>query len=60
MNQSMADIENYLDPVSEEEHLKSIWLELGVGRNGYLSMHELSTVCEHIGMEEMNEEVINS
>ena len=58
MNQSIADMENILDPVSEEEHLKAIWKELGVGTDGYLAMEELAIVCDHIGMEEMNSEVI--
>ena len=57
MNQSIADMENMLDPVSEEEHLKSIWRELRVGKDGYLTMEELAVVCEHIGMDEMNSEV---
>ena len=50
-------MENVLDPVSEEEHLKEIWRELGVGKTGYLTLPELATVCEHIGMDEMNQEV---
>ncbi len=57
MNQSIADMENALDPVSEEEHLKEIWRELGVGQNGHLTLPELATVCQHIGMDEMNTEV---
>ena len=46
-----------MDRLSEEEHLRSIWRELGVGKNGYLSLPELATVCENIGMDEMSEEV---
>ncbi|XP_013414596.1 ninein-like protein isoform X3 [Lingula anatina] len=55
MDQSMSA----LDPVSEEQHLKAIWRELGVGQMGSLSIHELSTVCEHIGMEEMTDEELS-
>ena len=56
-NQNMSDLENALDPVSEEAHLREIWRELGVGQSGYITMHELGTVCEHIGMDEMTNEV---
>lgn len=58
VNRNIADMENALDPVSEEEHLKEIWRELGVGKSGYLTIQELATVCEHIGMDEMNQEVV--
>ena len=44
-------------PLSEEEHLRTIWRELGVGKDGYLDMSELSAVCDNIGMEEMNAQV---
>ena len=57
MNQSIAEMENALDPVSEEQHLRDIWRELGVGTDGSLTLNELATVCDHIGMEEMNAEV---
>ena len=56
----MASIENALDPVSEEEHLHAIWKELGVGSGGALTRTELALVCEHIGMDEMNNEVASS
>ena len=51
----MSSMENALDPLSEEEHLREIWRELKVGANGALSLPELVAVCQHIGMEEMNE-----
>lgn len=57
LNQSIAEMENALDPVSEEEHLRAIWKDLGVGTDGYLTLNELATVCDHIGMDEMNPEV---
>ena len=53
----MTELENVLDPVSEEEHLKQIWRDLKVGENGFLTIAELSAVCEHIGMSHMDEEV---
>ena len=63
MNHKLSDLEGGggggggLDGLSEEEHLREIWRELGVGVSGYLTVSELSTVCQHIGMEEMNDEV---
>ena len=50
-------MENLLDQASEEEHLRAIWRDLGVGKSGSLTISELAVVCEHIGMEEMDEEV---
>ena len=50
-------MEQVLDPVSEEAHLREIWRELGVGASGYIALHELALVCEHIGMDEMSDEV---
>ena len=42
---------------TEEQQLRTIWNEVSVGANGFLDKHELSVVCEHIGMEGMDEEV---
>lgn len=42
---------------TEEEQLRAIWTEVNVGANGYLDRHELSVVCDHIGMDSMNEQV---
>ncbi|KAK3732838.1 hypothetical protein QZH41_002838 [Actinostola sp. cb2023] len=41
---------------SEEDQLKAIWNEVHVGANGFLDRHELALVCEHIGMDSMNEQ----
>ena len=38
-------------------HIHLVWQELGVGRNGFLTMEELASVCQKIGMEQMNDEV---
>ena len=58
LNQSISEMENAaLDQASEEEHLRAIWRDLGVGKSGFLTVGELAVVCEHIGMEEMNKEV---
>ena len=53
----MSDLENALDPVSEEAHLREIWRELGVGTSGYINVEELARVCDHIGMDEMSDDV---
>ena len=42
---------------SEEEQLRAIWNEVNVGATGYLDKNELSVVCDHIGMDSMNEQV---
>ncbi|KAL3312567.1 hypothetical protein Ciccas_008843 [Cichlidogyrus casuarinus] len=45
---------------TEEENLRSIWKELGVGKNGLLSKEELRRVCEHIGIDDMSDEELNT
>ena len=42
---------------TEEEQLRAIWNEVSVGATGFLDRHELSVVCDHIGMDSMNEQV---
>lgn len=42
---------------TEEQQLRTIWNEVNVGANGFLDKNELSVVCEHIGMEGMDEDV---
>ncbi|XP_064624042.1 ninein-like protein isoform X26 [Lineus longissimus] len=59
MNKSISAMDTTMDPMSEEDHLRAIWKELGVGKGGYLTMEELAAVCEHIGMEDMNREELN-
>ena len=39
------------------EQLKEIFEELAVGVSGYLDMQELSIVCEHIGMDNIQDQV---
>ncbi|XP_031558553.1 ninein-like protein [Actinia tenebrosa] len=41
---------------SEEDQLKAIWNEVHVGATGFLDRHELALVCDHIGMDSMNEQ----
>ncbi|XP_052276394.1 ninein-like protein isoform X3 [Dreissena polymorpha] len=38
----------------EENYLRDIWTNLGVGKHGYIDIDELARVCNHIGMEEMD------
>ena len=54
------DADTGMDPVSEEAHLREIWRELGVGTSGYINVDELARVCDHIGMDEMSDEVNNT
>ena len=42
---------------TEEEQLRAIWNEVNVGATGFLDKNELSVVCDHIGMDTMNEQV---
>ena len=39
------------------EQLKEIFEELSVGVSGYLDVQELSIVCEHIGMDSIEDQV---
>lgn len=39
----------------EEEYLRDIWTNLGVGQNGFIDIDELARVCKHIKMEDMND-----
>lgn len=37
--------------------MRAIWNEVNVGATGFLDKNELSVVCDHIGMDSMNEQV---
>ncbi|CAI9575702.1 unnamed protein product, partial [Staurois parvus] len=39
-----------------QKQVRDIWEELGVGHNGYLNQQELATVCQNIGLEDLNKE----
>ena len=41
------------------EQLKGIFEELSVGVSGYLDVRELSIVCEHIGMDSIEDQVLH-
>ncbi|KAL3873034.1 hypothetical protein ACJMK2_036196 [Sinanodonta woodiana] len=55
LNLVMGEMEKTMDVQSEEEYLRAIWDQLGVGKQGYITLLELGQVCNHIGMEEMND-----
>ena len=59
--QILCFFEGYASPTepSEEEQLKAIWNEVHVGATGFLDRHELALVCDHIGMDSMNDQVDN-
>lgn len=39
------------------EVLREIWEKQGVGKDGYLTFHELGAICENMGMEKMSDKV---
>ena len=43
---------------ADAEQLRAIWDEVAVGASGFLDMKELSIVCEHIGMDSIEEKVV--
>ncbi|XP_071799297.1 uncharacterized protein [Asterias amurensis] len=57
MNASMSLMEA---APTEAEQVQAIWNEVGVGSDGYLDINDLSTVCQHIGMEDMDEEELKN
>lgn len=54
---ALTDQDNSANFQTEEDELRAIWVTLGVGENGYLTMPELAKVCYHIGLDEMNNDV---
>ena len=46
-----------LAAAEERKRLKAVLEEVNVGKAGFLDVRELKTVCEHIGMKNLNEEV---
>ncbi|KAK3610897.1 hypothetical protein CHS0354_017499 [Potamilus streckersoni] len=55
LNLIMGEMEKTVDMQSEEDYLRAIWDQLGVGKQGFITLLELGQVCNHIGMEEMND-----
>ncbi|CAD5121326.1 DgyrCDS9852 [Dimorphilus gyrociliatus] len=55
----ILDQGNVSSEESVHEQVRLIWDELRVGIDGYLDMKELGVVCNHIGMEEMDDSDID-
>ncbi|KAK3093147.1 hypothetical protein FSP39_011849 [Pinctada imbricata] len=56
LNLNHCELEQAQDMSSEVEYLRGIWEKLGVGKKGYIVLEELALVCDHIGMEKMDQE----
>ncbi|XP_038074331.1 ninein-like isoform X2 [Patiria miniata] len=57
MNASMSLMES---APTEADQVQAIWDEVGVGGDGFLDINDLATVCQHIGMEDMDDEELNN
>lgn len=55
LNLNMCELEQTQE-LTEEDYLRNIWQTLGVGQRGYITLSDLATVCDHIGMDEMNDD----
>ncbi|XP_072360608.1 ninein-like protein isoform X7 [Scyliorhinus torazame] len=45
-------------PEATESHVQAIWDELGIGKNGYLNTEELATVCDNIGLKDLEDKEV--
>ncbi|KAM4607394.1 ninein-like protein [Polymixia lowei] len=43
-----------LSSVPQEQQMKEVWQELGVGGGGFLDRKEVSLVCDHLGLQRVN------
>ncbi|XP_071163583.1 ninein-like protein isoform X3 [Mytilus edulis] len=59
LNLNLSELEQAQDFTTGEDYLRSIWKTNGIGRDGYIGIDELNTVCAYIGMEEMNDEQLH-
>ncbi|XP_033734383.1 ninein-like protein isoform X3 [Pecten maximus] len=55
LNLNMSELEQPQE-LTEEDYLCNIWQTLGVGQRGYITLSDLAAVCDHIGMDEMNDD----
>eukprot|EP00062_Callorhinchus_milii_P009638 gi/632953664/ref/XP_007892547.1/ PREDICTED: ninein-like protein isoform X1 [Callorhinchus milii] len=46
-------------PDATENHVQAIWKELGVGKSGFLNKQELATVCDNIGLKDLDGEEVD-
>ncbi|XP_033123412.1 ninein-like protein isoform X2 [Anneissia japonica] len=58
LNASMGQFE--IPSPTDEDQVRAIWEEVGVGTDGFLNLQELALVCEHIGMEDMDQEELQN
>lgn len=58
MDANDGDVCDFQDDNNAEEYLRNIWHKLGIGKDGYLDINELYHVCEHIGMLEISDDII--
>ncbi|XP_071962450.1 uncharacterized protein [Antedon mediterranea] len=58
LNASMGQFE--IGSPTDEDQVRAIWEEVGVGKDGFLNLKELALVCEHIGMEDMDDEELQN
>ncbi|XP_064788323.1 ninein-like protein isoform X1 [Oncorhynchus masou masou] len=43
-----------------DSQMRAVWEELGVGGGGFLSRQELSLVCDHLGLQDLNSEELDA
>ncbi|XP_072031923.1 uncharacterized protein [Amphiura filiformis] len=62
--QNNASISQYAGTPTQDQSqvaaIEAIWEEVGVGKDGFLDIDELKIVCEHIGMEDMDNEELDN
>uniref|UniRef100_A0A8C7M307 Ninein like n=1 Tax=Oncorhynchus mykiss TaxID=8022 RepID=A0A8C7M307_ONCMY len=43
-----------------DSQMRAVWEELGVGGGGFLNRQELSLVCDHLGLQDLNSEELDA
>ncbi|XP_038816381.1 ninein-like protein [Salvelinus namaycush] len=43
-----------------DRQMRAVWEELGVGGGGFLNRQELSLVCDHLGLQDLNSEELDA
>ena len=57
LDRSLSGADDTDEFQDEVEVLREIWEKQGVGKDGYLTFHELGEICENMGMEKMSDKV---
>eukprot|EP00063_Salmo_salar_P034688 XP_014009523.1 PREDICTED: ninein-like protein isoform X1 [Salmo salar] len=47
-------------PEVSDSQMRAVWEELGVGGGGFLNRQELSLVCDHLGLQDLNSEELDA